>query len=333
MTSLVTGCLGFIGSHLCDALVARGDHVIGADLVTGSFEFFNPAVEFIPTDITKRESVEALCRKYEADVVYHTASIFNYSASKVVLDRVNLGGTQNFYEAIGKAKGWGGRLKTIVHWSSSSINGRQAHGKPAVEDEPWCPANDYERSKAEQETLASELAEQFQLPIVYLRPAGVYGPRSRYGLAKIIELVSKGLVRCYFGRPQARQSMVHVADVVGAAIHLADRGVPGEAYNVADDAQWTMGELTLHIARALKKWFVPLTLPVALIKPLSQLDERLARALKRDPLLIRDLLDHMERPFLVSNQKLKAAGYPLQFADTKCGLDHTIGWYREKGWL
>lgn len=333
-TALVTGCLGFIGSHVCEELLRKNRKVIGADLLSGSFEFFDRRVEFFPCDITDPASVQKLCSSISCDEVYHTASIFNYSTPPSVLHRVNIEGTKNLLEAITKTQNFGGRLRTIVHWSSGSINGRARKDEPASEDDPWCPANDYERSKGEQEKLVRNLATQQRLPVIFLRPAGVYGPRSRYGLEKIIELASRGLVHCFIGNPQTRQSMVHVADVVGAAIWLAEHpACVGEAYNVADDLLYTSGDLTRYLVDMFQTWFIPMAIPILFIKPLIFLSEWFGKVTRTTPLLIRDLLDHMEAPFLVSNKKLKNAGYTLHFPDTKMGLNHTINWYRTQGWM
>ena len=100
---LVTGACGFVGSHLVDQLLEFEDfEVRGTDLSTADYTFFNPACEFIPSDLRNPDSLHQVVQG--VDLIYHTASLFRYSAAWQDLYEVNVEGTLNLALAASEAE-------------------------------------------------------------------------------------------------------------------------------------------------------------------------------------------------------------------------------------
>lgn len=127
--SLVTGACGFVGMHLVKLLIDSGEKVRATDL-PGSLDdpknrfvmeklgldFERDNVEFVPADLTERESLYPAVKG--AGIVYHTASLYDYSAPMSALERVNIAGTTNLCEVM-LDEG----VDRVIHWSSNAVYG------------------------------------------------------------------------------------------------------------------------------------------------------------------------------------------------------------------
>ena len=239
-SAVITGCAGFLGSHLCEALLATGHAVTGVDCFT---DFYARAV--------KEENLAGVCRApgfrlVEADiaevplapmldgvdVVFHLAAQAGVQPSfgdgfDEYLHH-NVQGTQRLLEAVA-----GRDLRAFVYASSSSVYGDQ-HSYPVAEDAPLRPLSPYGATKVITEQLAEAFWRSHGVPVVGLRYFTVYGPRQRPDMA-----FSRFLTRAVRGRPlpvlgdgrQVRE-FTYVDDVVAATIAAAERGERGAVYNV-----------------------------------------------------------------------------------------------------
>jgi nucleoside-diphosphate-sugar epimerase len=330
-TALVTGACGFIGSHMVEHLLKKGYQVIATDHPSASRERLPQGTEFVPSDVTDTKSLDAF-KGRNFSKVFHIAAIFDYVASWERLYRVNCQGTSNLLEFLSKnANG----LKSVVVWSSGSVYGHAfEQGRPLPETERPQPINPYERSKLEQEEIALEFHRSRKVPVAVVRPAAVYGPRSRYGLAVPVFLINKGLLRFIPGSGQAIGGFIHVEDVVGAAEFLSTKPeAVGQVFNVSDDSKMTIEQAMLSVADLLGVWFSRVHFPMAPVRAAAWLDQTVSRWLGRRPTLERDLIDYLSRHFWMDNTKLKSLGYRFQYPDLRSGLPETIAWYKQQGWV
>jgi UDP-glucuronate 4-epimerase len=251
MPVLITGVAGFIGSHLAERLVESGESVVGIDSFT---TYYDPAV--------KRRNIERLMgsdsfRMVEGslrevdlndlvagkDVVYHLAAQPGVRRSwgrefEIYLDE-NLLAMQQLLEAVRDAG-----VERFVFASSSSIYG-DAERMPTHESDSPRPVSPYGVTKLAGEHLCHLYFSRFDVPTVPLRYFTVFGPRQRPDMAftRFIQAAAEEREIEVFGDGLQSRDFTYVDDAVGATIAAAERGRPGEVYNVAGGAQATVLEV------------------------------------------------------------------------------------------
>jgi UDP-glucose 4-epimerase len=244
MRALVTGGAGFIGSHLVDALVARGDEVVVIDdLSTGRREFVNPAALFRAHDI--REPFET-----DADVVFHLAAQADVGTSmeRPSFDAaVNVVGTVNALEA---ARATDASL--VFASTGGAIYG--SVDEPASEGSPLLPVSAYGLAKRSAEVYLDGWNRIFSTRHVALRFANVYGPRQSAALeggvvAIFLERLAAGEPTTIFGDGTITRDFVHVDDVVRALLLAAEHD--GGVFNVGTGVGTTIAEVHRLCERAV----------------------------------------------------------------------------------
>lgn len=329
-TVLVTGACGFVGSHMVDQLLQSVKlNVRATDLAKADRVFLNPRAQFVPSDLRSPTSLAGVVKK--VDVIYHVASLFRYSASWDDLHAINVEGTRKLCDAASDAG-----VSRIILISSSGIYGKPRQ-LPVREDDPKHPSNAYEQSKWEQEQAASKACKKRGLKFAILRPSPIYGPRNRYGIGTVIRMLAKGQLPVISENLNTLVPLVHVADVVGAALHLTDYAkAAGEAYNIADDSTYRKYDLFSYVAPLVdtKIYHTRFPLPRAAMKGVARWSEWKARHIThREPKVERATIDLVYNAYWFSNAKLKATGYRLLYPDARIGLKDTIDWYKLHGWL
>jgi UDP-glucuronate 4-epimerase len=250
-TSVITGCAGFIGSHLAERCVARGDRVIGLDLLTDYYDVDQkwanldrlsslPGFEFVETDLAAGFDDYA----EQADVVFHQAGQPGVRASwrdqfDEYLSR-NVQATQRVLEACVRRG-----VDRVVYASSSSVYGNAEH-YPVDETMLPQPFSPYGVTKLAAEHLCSLYASNFGLSVVSLRYFTVYGPRQRPDMAthRLFEAALDGTPFPLFGTGEQLRDFTFVGDVVGANLLAAEVDVPpGLVANIAGGGECSMLEL------------------------------------------------------------------------------------------
>jgi UDP-N-acetylglucosamine/UDP-N-acetyl-alpha-D-glucosaminouronate 4-epimerase len=247
--SLVTGGAGFIGSHLVDALLQRGDLVrVLDDFSTGSWENLDAdrdRLEIIEGDITDPSTVRAAMRGVE--VVYHEAALASVPrsvANPMATHRVCVDGTLQILLAARDAK-----VRRVVYAASSSAYGNSIR-LPKSENDPTAPLSPYAAAKLAGENYCAAFSEVYGLETVRLRYFNVFGPRqtpdSPY--AAVIPLFMQALTTnrspTIHGDGEQSRDFTFVADVVQAnLLAAAAPGVNGRVYNVACGRRTSLLEL------------------------------------------------------------------------------------------
>jgi len=244
MRALVTGGAGFIGSHLVDALLARGDDVVVLDdLSTGRRDYVDGDATFVEHDI--REPFET-----DAERVFHLAAQADVGTS---MERpgfdseVNVVGTVNVLEA---ARAAGARV--VFSSTGGAIYGDV--DAPAREDSALLPVSAYGLAKRSAEVYVDGWNRIFGAGHVVLRFANVYGPRQSAALeggvvAIFLERLAAGEPTTIFGDGTITRDFVHVDDVVRALVLAGDH--PGGVFNVGTGTETTVAELHELCERAV----------------------------------------------------------------------------------
>lgn len=353
---LVNGAGGFLGSNLVESLCRKGLRVRATDLPGSDLEPARKAeAEVVEADLLDPDVLPGLFNGVTGAM--NVAGLFNYSLPYETLHNANVVVTRNMCAAAKRAG-----VSRFVHIASIAVYGRP-ETVPMREDHPRNAANNYERTKREGEDVVFEYAKA-GLPAASLRPAGIYGPRSRYGqsafmaMLALYRLSGRRRIPVMSGGP--RMHHVHVDDVAEAArivLEAPEDAVRGRAFNVGDDTPLTPGELFLAIMPGLDletlfsyPYFTRLYWPF--IRALLMLpDSSFARLndffkksweTKVEPLglvpalaprLDRDFLGYMNGDYALDSGALKSLGWEPRYPDSKAGLAQTVRWYQEAGWL
>jgi UDP-glucose 4-epimerase len=214
---LVTGGAGFLGSHVVDALLARGDDVtVVDDLSTGARANVDRHADFAEADIANLSSLQRGIGSRRIDAVVHCAAktkVVESMTKKALYERVIVGGTRNVVET-------SRRLGASIFVNIST--GGAIYGEtPVCADEtvPVDPQSNYGRFKAK----AEKLVESSDFRAVTLRLANIYGPRQRTDLeggviAIFIGCWKRGEPITVFGDGSYERDYVYIADVVESVL-------------------------------------------------------------------------------------------------------------------
>jgi UDP-glucuronate 4-epimerase len=255
--ALVTGCAGFIGSHLTDALLADGHEVLGVDMLLDNYpwriklenlararEF--DAFEFAPLDLSEA-ALEPLVD--ECDVVFHLAAEpgvrSSWGARFASYERNNVLATQRLLEAVKPRP-----ERRVVYASSSSVYG-DAERLPTAEDARPRPFSPYGVTKLAAEHLCSLYHGNFGLATIALRYFSVYGPRQRPDMAfnRFCRAALAGETLRVFGDGQQTRDFTFVGDVVAATRAAAvSPSARARVYNIGGGSRVSVNEALELIA-------------------------------------------------------------------------------------
>lgn len=254
----VTGSEGFIGSHLVEALVRRGDRV-RAMVLYNSFNSWGwletlpedvlDSVEVQLGDVRDIASVQELIEG--AEVVYHLAALiaipYSYRSPRSYVE-TNVSGTLNVMEAAREA-----RTPRVIHTSTSEVYGT-ARTVPITEDHPLQGQSPYSASKIGADKIAESYHLSFGIPVATLRPFNTYGPRqsSRAVIPTILSQVAAGEREIRLGDLRPTRDFTFVRDTVGAFLAVADAPaaeVVGRTLNAGTGVETSIRELVELIGR------------------------------------------------------------------------------------
>jgi nucleoside-diphosphate-sugar epimerase len=247
MKFVVTGAAGFIGSHLSEALTARGHEVVGVDCFT---DYYDPALKeenAAGLDVARLDLADETLDLSGADGVFHLAGQPGVRSFGEVFEeyvRRNLLASRRVFEAAAAA---GVR---VVFASSSSIYG-DAESYPTSEDTEARPISPYGITKLGCEQLAYAYEKSFGLDVVLLRYFTFYGPRQRpdMALARIVDALARGASFELYGDGMQSRSFTFVGDGVEATIAAMEGAPSGAVYNVGGGAEATLRDAIATLER------------------------------------------------------------------------------------
>ncbi len=258
MRALITGGCGFIGSHLAEALLARGDQVtVVDDLSTGRFENIqslvdHPSFQFAIETIANETVMDRLVS--ECDIIYHLAAAVGVELivhDPVRVIETNIKGCETILRI-------GARYRKKVMLASTSEVYGKSDKVPFAEDDdrvlgPTTRSRwSYACSKAMDEFLAFAYAKQLALPLVVMRFFNTVGPRQtgRYGMVvpRFVQQALRDEPLTVYGDGQQSRCFTYVGDVIKAVISLTDEPrATGRVFNIGSTEEVTIEELARRI--------------------------------------------------------------------------------------
>ena len=258
MKYLVTGGAGFIGSHLCDALLKRGDSVLVLDnFSTGNKQniehlLSNPSFELIEGSILDTEIVDKAVAS--ADHVIHLAAavgVFTIVDKPLESLTTNLRGTENILEASHKQQ------REVLIASSSEIYGKNAGGALNEESDrivgsPLKSRWSYSEAKAIDESMAYFYYQEKKLAVRIVRFFNTVGPRQvgHYGMVvpRFVAAALKNEPLTVYGTGSQSRCFCHVYDAVEGLLAVIDSNATlGEVFNIGNDEEITIEDLAHEI--------------------------------------------------------------------------------------
>ena len=260
MNALITGGCGFIGSHLAEALLERGDEVtIVDDLSTGQFENVehlvdHPRFQFAIETIANEAVMDRLIS--ECDIIYHLAAAVGVELivrEPVRVIETNIKGCETILRI-------GARYRKKVMLASTSEVYGKSHDVPFSEDAdrvlgPTTRSRwSYACSKAMDEFLALAYAKELSLPVVIMRFFNTVGPRQtgRYGMVvpRFVQQALRDEPLTVYGDGQQTRCFTYVRDAIRAVVALADEpSATGQVYNIGSTEEVTIEELARRTLR------------------------------------------------------------------------------------
>jgi UDP-glucuronate 4-epimerase len=266
MTVLVTGVAGFIGSHVADALLNRGQEVLGLDNLNDYYAVAlkearlarllgRPGFRFVKADISDRAMVESLWPEFQdvAGVVHLAAQAgVRYSLENpyAYVD-ANVTGQVAMLEAARRMP----KLRHFVYASSSSVYGSNKKTPFSVEDRVDSPMSIYAATKKAAEMMSFSFSHLYNIPATGLRFFTVYGPWGRPDMAAYLfaDAIMAGRPIRVFNGGKMKRDFTFIDDIVAGVLAALDRPAPMNAETGAPHRVFNLGnnrseELTRFIA-------------------------------------------------------------------------------------
>lgn len=335
MKILITGASGFIGGFLVEEALRRGYETwAGIRSSSSRDNLQDERIHFIDLKYNNHEALVRQLEEFAAehgawDYIIHNAGLTK-TPDKRNFFRINTDYTINFIEALSIA---GCKPKKFLLMSSLSSYGRgdEINFSPIRLDDPQKPDTAYGKSKQEAENF---LRHQKHFPYIILRPTGVYGPGEKDYFMEI-KSVQSGFDFAVGSVPQ-RITFIYVKDLATAAfLALENEAIRNRHYFVADGDVHTDESFARTIQDILqKKHVLHARIPLGLVNIACHCSEWIGKLLNKSMTLNTDkYIILKQRNWICDIESLKADLNFTPAYSLKKGLEESIEWYRNEGWL
>lgn len=329
--AFVTGGTGFIGSHLVEELLRRGYEV--RCLVRNQLRWLE-GFDIVPVRGSFAQ-IEVLWEAVrDVDVVFHIAGVTR-ARDWITFEQGNITATLNLLGAVLEANP---NVRKVLIASSLAAVG-YCPGGVATEESPLRPMSAYGRSKALMEqALRAPRADgppfAERLPIVVVRPSAVYGPREA-DIYTFFRTVNRGLCPIVGSGRQTALSLVHVHDLVRGMVDAAEStATTGQTYFIGSEQFYSWREIRDATLKALGRRALTVYIPPILVEPIGTLVELAGRLMGTYPPLNREKAREIRHAckMCAVDKARRDFGYRQQIS-LEAGIQTTIDWYRQQGWL
>jgi dihydroflavonol-4-reductase len=322
---LITGATGFIGSKLAEYYAGIGTPL---RLLVRDPARLNPSLssygEIIIGDLTQPQSLTTALQGVEA-VIHAAGMLGRWGTPYRELHKVNVSGSENLVRAACREK-----VSRFIHLSAGGVTGPVG---PNPADETWLPQprTDYEKSKWEGEQRVLEIAADYNFNLLVVRPTFTYGPGDPHKL-ELFRAVQKGRF-AFIGRGHSTVSPVFIDDLVKGIDLALSSDLRQTAVILTGPRPVSKRELIWGIAESLGAPRPRMMIPAGFAMLAAQACEVAAGILKFQPPLTKSRVLAMSRHWGYSGEKAELLlGYKPEM-DLARGLQITVTWYREQGWL
>ncbi len=329
---LITGASGFIGGYLVERALKHG-HQVTAALRPSSdrTRLSDPRLTLLDLPLENLDTLtERLQKAGRFDWVIHNAGV----TKALTHEGYREGNTENTRRLTTALQSPGLLPDQFLFVSSLAALGAAPLGNKMIQrDQIPSPLTTYGESKRQTELYLESLGPEF--PWVVVQPTAVYGPWER-DILTVIRMAKMGL-ELNIGRNSQRLSFIHAADVAGAILHILESGKPVKHQKfILSDGQFYTTEILSEAIRAALggKKTLKIKLPLGLIRQVAGISETIGRWKKKPSPLNRDKLSELaaENWHCDASPLFEDLQYKAEF-DLYRGMEHTVAWYRQAGWL
>jgi nucleoside-diphosphate-sugar epimerase len=325
MVALVTGASGFVGSHVLDALRARGEPMRAlARSPAAAQELRDGGVEVLLGDVRDPRVLASAVRGM--DVVYHCAAGVGPAFSPRDIYDIGLSGVRNLLEGLRQA----GSGRAVLLTSVNVLGTRNLDS--ATEEFPCRRSGDASADvKVAIEALAWEYAQRHGVDVTVLRPGLIYGPRDRHNLPRMMQALRRGKF-AFIGSRDNVAPIVYISDVVKALLLAGQtQASRGRAYHVTDGTRTTNGQFIDHLAELLDcpppRKVLPYAVPYLACVCFEWLSQM--RLYRGQPPIVRNTLRHLGTSrFFSIERATKELGY-VPLVPYQEGLNIAVKWIEE----
>lgn len=324
MRALVTGGAGFVGSHLIEALLDRGDEVICLERPGAPHGWLEGLpVEFVDAGLNDDATLDRLVDR--ADVIFHLAGVTKSSRAESYY-AVNAQGTENVVHAAARAA----TPPHVVLMSSLAASGPCRNGGLLTPTTPPRPLTHYARSKLLAEEVVRSRGDV--IPYTVFRFSAVYGPRER-DILIMFRLIRRGVGLTLGGWDQ-EVNLIYVKDVVRALLTAAENEhAIGRTFTVAHPQRVSWRRFAQVAGDALGRSPKLFTVPRPVAFAVSLVLEAAAAVARRSTILNRQRIRELGSRWLCDTESVATelgyrAAYPIER-----GVPATAEWYQEMEWL
>ena len=329
MDYLITGASGFIGPWLVKKLVSQRHScrcLVRSKKKAESLSGL-PNVELIEGDVTDKNSIKNIASGMHG--VFHLATlghVHNFKAPERMFEDVNVEGTKNIIDEAVAAG-----VKKIVHCSSVAAMGI-CDDVPANEESECRPHHPYGLSKLHAEELIRKLFKEQELPAVIIRFSMVYGPGDWRDMLRITRLVKRRIIPKIGNRPKLTP-LIHVEDAVEGLMLVMEKGKLGETYLITNTDSEPFDRILRIIAKALEITCIAVPVPEWAALTAASGIEKLSNLIGVSPFVARKNIESTlaDRAFSIDKAQRELGFNPS--IDPEEGLNDTVMWYRENGWI
>lgn len=254
MYVLVTGGCGFIASNFINSLV--NIDIINIDKMaycSNIQNITNPRCETIVADITNKELIVHLIKKYNFIAVFHFAAqshVDNSFIDPLSFTVNNVTGTHVLVDAFRIHN----PMIEFIHFSTDEVYGENTTTTGFKEDTVLNPTNPYAASKAAAEMIIQSYVKSFNMNIKIIRCNNVYGP-NQYPeklIPKFINILKNGGKCTIHGKGSVKRSFIHVDDVCSAVKRIWKSAPKSEVYNISSDYEYSVMDITKLLIKHIK---------------------------------------------------------------------------------
>ena len=324
---LITGASGFIGSTLADHALAKGWEVTAGVRPTSDRSYLRgERLRFLhlhfDNETALRQEMEQAGR---FDYVVHIAGTTK-ALSREEYFRTNADNTRRFVEILREDHI---RPDKFLFVSSIAALG-PANGEERIRPQriPQ-PVTAYGASKLAAEQYLESLDD---FPWIVVQPTAVFGPRDK-DILEFIRLVSRGF-ELYIGSQPQQASFIYVKDLADMMVAALESGYTARKYIAADNRDYTTDDLGQAVRNALNRRTLRLRVPLGIVRVVATASETLGRWRGQMPPLNREKLNELGGAcwWCDASQTLEELRFTPRY-DLASGIQETVSWYKEKGWI
>lgn len=330
MNVLITGSGGFVGSHLVDEYVRRGHNVSVVIRNETTLRWIDSnKVSIYKGSYNDTTFLQNAIKNQ--DIIIHSAGVLA-SSDYVGFYKGNVEVTNNLLEAVLQVNP---TVKRFVHISSLAVSlPSPSIEQPTTEEiSTQEPLTKYGKSKLEAEKVVHSFMDK--IPITIVRPPAIYGPRDE-AIYDYFRLLSKGFIAPIMGFDNKRMSLIHVNDLVRGIYELCQtEKTISQTYYLTSKEFYSWLDIIRATKKALNKPFlVPIPLPHFIILLNGYVSTFIGNIRKKPPVFDREKAKNFtQRHWICSHKKAVNDFQFEQQISLQEGIQQTMDWYKNNGWL